>query len=204
MAHVQFLKVIDEPFLSFSRSWRKAYEDAHAAYAEFAKERGAASYFTHAIEGFLIALTVVDPLPPGWKHAKGLRVGHAPRIVPKSSDENPEWHAMAALPRPMGRHEIQKITGIPSQLSYKYGEQGWHGKSLGTPFAEFQMLWVGETFVIYAPDYNEYVRQALREHPDAAIETLSKWVLPAGLERITQAQWELIAAQHRVQQEAAQ
>lgn len=193
-----YLKVVGEPFLSFCQDWQKRYYTYMRACQELAEKWGATGFFTGSLDGTITGLVPVDPVPKGWKLYQK-RASDRLRMIPiKGHDPYKDLP-----PRPTMR-EVQAITGIPTNLSYEYSEDHYGSRGVGNVFFEFQLLWLStDLFVILAPDFNAELEKEKKDHPGAKLTPGEPWVMPEGLERITKARWDLMLAQHRVNEEEA-
>lgn len=197
MSSYLYLKVVGEPFQAQCMDWRQRYYEAREAYFAFAKSLGAESYFANNMTGTITAITLVDPVPEGWRRAK-VRAGQQDRLVPKKGND-----AFAGLPIAPDPREFEEITGVPTQIAY-FNEAGERVgiQSVGNPFFEFQLLWLEDQFFILTPDFNKKLAEAKAENPGSVFTPGEPWVCPDGLEIITEAQFDLAEAQWRVEQEA--
>lgn len=98
---------------------------------------------------------------------------------------------------------IQSITGIP--LFYSYTTTIGNGSSaIGDIFpCGFLYLSAEGPYVMYVPDIAKYFEEFKEQTPDAVIkDDADKWQINVeGITEISQAHWELMVAQHKVEQE---
>lgn len=193
------LVVEDEPYLLACRAWRRRYDAGVAAAFALARSLGANGYF-RGFDDELIAITVVDPPPPGWVRAKRLRVNHQPRLVPARGPAGVlAREAIGVLPAMPGWQEIARLIGHPCQVRYRLpGDRGGGFSTCGVGFwALVDLSWVGEQYMIRALDTVAEIAKIRATHPDAIIEQ-GVWSPPPGLRVISKARWVLIEAQANV------
>lgn len=189
------IRIDGEPFLGRAKAYREKRLACIVAWSDFAKGFGAIS-----IPEGLHGLNFGSNTPPkGWLKPSG-KEGYS---RPKKG--HPDLELFAALKAECSLPDPREVYGdaIRENLNYEllngtkaYGAIGrmW-GPHVG---------WAGDTFFGIVPDAEAAVADLLARHPDAQImgDTAS-WRMPDGLTRISEAEYDLAFAQHRVAEERA-
>ncbi|MGX7706333.1 hypothetical protein [Methylobacterium sp. Gmos1] len=195
--HETFVRIEGEPFLSRAQAYRDALFAWHAVWSEYAKSIGA-----DAIGGGLHSFSFKKGQPPaGWTKPTGSeRMSH-----PKKG--HPDEAVIDCLRRDHPRPKSADVFGaaVVLNLSWKRadGSSGSHGLGgMGTVLNGPWVGWAGDAFLGHIPDAAAAVRAHLTEHPnDIIAEPAGSWKMPSGLTPITEAEYELILAQHKVAEE---
>lgn len=202
-----WLLVEGTPYLAACLDWKRRYREASDAAFRFAHSLGAAGYF-HDLAYQLNAITPVTPIPDGWVKAK-LAQKYQPRLVPAKKQAGEMARAgIAALPRTPRWPELARLIGHPCQVRYRVpsndeGEEDrrWGFSECGAGFANLvQLTWTADQLALVVGDTAPTIARLQDEFPDVIIEE-GPWTPPAGLRQITEAQWDLIMAQAKVDQE---
>lgn len=173
---------------------RSEYNEVHKVLAAFASKYGARSYYMTG-GGFatgrerpkLFGLTVVRPLPVGWKldRRRDYMTPYA-----KEKELQAEIKALPSLPNLRG--DISKAIGWETH----YESTAEPGRTYGRPTC--QLIWSGDTFCICAPMHSDLGGMT----PDLVRAAMAHPV-PTGCRETTQAEWELISATEQVKAEKA-
>ncbi len=196
-----YFKVEGTELLAVCEAWRKRYNVARAAASEFAKKHGSDGVFPD-LHGDLIAITIQETIPSGWRVQKARRVAWQDRLVPAKGLTGDAIRAeIEALPKHPHNREIAEAISHPCQVSWE-SANGRGFSSMGYAFDPVQLCWAGETFIISCPNAEKYVAETRAQHPGCTV-TRGEWTLPPGLTAISKAQVGLIFAQQAVADEQA-
>lgn len=193
--HTCIVKIVGEPALSNAKAYREAVIAQARAWTEYAKSVGASalpSGWAGSPPTFLFFQE--GPPPAGWTK----RDKHG-RSNPRRG--SPDAAAMAALPVKPSVRGI--LSGIVTNLSYT--GPGVRGSG-GIAFFEegYTVGWVGDTFIARIPHAGRAAADHLARHPDHTIEgPANGWTIPDGLVEISEAEFDLLSAEHRVKLERA-
>ena len=199
MADRMYLVVEGEPFLSVCREWKRRYLEAKNAAFVFAHSMGAQGYFP-GFHDELVALTPVDPVPEGWKIE---RKRGTSRMVPKPKQAGEVARQAIATLRAFPRdEELREMVGHPCEVRYR-GANGTGFQCIGHMMHPVQLTWHDrETLFLVVPDPVPVINDIRERDPSATIE-VGEWTPPAGLCRITEAEFDLHKAQAAVARERA-
>lgn len=197
--HATYVRIVGEPFLSRAQAYRKQHGVWCDAWGAFAKERGADGV---GLTGRHLSFKHTNP-PEGWTRP----IGKSRMSNPKKG--HPDIEALAQLRERSPRPDARAVFG--DAVVYDVRWETANGDRGGGGIGGFGMVlngpwvgWVGDDYLGWVPDAEAAVRDFLAEHPDRVIASpAAEWILPPGLIRITEAEYELILAQHKVDEERA-
>lgn len=190
--HATYVVIEGEPFLSRARKWiaeTKAYQEAWSAFAE---SRGATGW---TMGGGALCFAKGKP-PLGWTKPMGRHDAAHPK------KGHPDLEAMKSLPN---RPSTWPVFGDAVLYDLSYKGPGTNGSGLiGTFYFGPVIGWAGETIIGGIPDARAAAADHLAAHPDHIITNgADQWEIPQGLRRISEAERDLIFAQHQVSLERA-
>lgn len=199
---VTYVRIVGEPFLSRAREYREKRAAWHRAWNAFAQSKGAPGFST---SGSDLAFKG-KPVPEGWTKPRGEdRFSH-----PKAKSRDvPEF---ARMQREHRRPPCADVFGDAIPHSIEWEEPDGSRRSCGIVGMDnldlvFNKAWVGfagETFIGFIPDPEAERQRFAKEHPERRIVgEVATWALPEGLVRITEAEKDLIYAEHKVAEERA-
>ncbi|MFH5925711.1 hypothetical protein [Roseomonas xinghualingensis] len=209
--NAQYLLVEGEPWLSMVKAWRESVSAAHKAGYDYVRSLGATYGVENGRSSGLTGVGLVNPAPLGWKVIRGLR-GKPDYMVPNIKARDKTARAAAeeakrafdAVLRPLPLHPIAEALGVQSSVSYEVpgGSKGSMSAGYGFFFSPIQILWFGDTYVIYAPDTGPTIQKLREDYPDVVI-THGEWSPPAGVRAISEARYNLMVSQWKVEREEA-
>lgn len=186
-----------EPFLSSAREFKEKSMAAREAWAAFAEERGARSFIEAPWSNRLVALCFPSgKQPEGWTVPKGANRESRPKA--KSADKA-AFDALPSGPDP------KAVFGDAITFSLCYEGPGCRGSiGIGGFFPQASIGWLGETIIAVIPHAKRAADLYLARNPDRTITNgCDTWQMPDGLREISEAEYKLMAAQHRVAEERA-
>jgi len=196
--HDTYIKITGEPFLSRAREYRERRDVWMRAWLDYAKRKGAESFAENGRElGFK-----PGKQPEGWTKPRGKHGYSHPKKRHRDEAE------MASMRRAWPKLKVSDVYGDAVLRNFSWEDPA--GKTVaGYAIGGFDLVingpwvgWAGDTFLGHIPDPEAAVRAHREEHPgDRILEPAASWTLPAGLERITQAEYELVYAQWKVEEE---
>jgi len=192
-----YLVVEAEPYMSFCHEWRARFDAARKAAWELAKSYGASGYFPGFDKEFR-ALTMVDPIPEGWERRKRPAAIRDRLFPAKGKAGDAVRSAIAGLPSFPRQEEVRDLLNHPCMVEYRDGDR-WGVACIGSALNPVYLGWIGDTFIIRAPDPAPDIARTKERHPTATIT--GAWAPPAGLRSISAARYELMLAEHAVQTE---
>ncbi len=191
--HTCIVRIDGEPLLSRAQAYRQAVIAQERAWNEYRQSIGASGFPAGWPGSSPSFMFFVGSSPPeGWSKPDRKGVSR-----PKKGSEAAK--AMAALPpRPSVRGVL---SGIVNDLSY--AGPGISGSGMIAFFDEgYSVGWVGGTFFARIPHAGRAAADHLARHPDHTVDEPAKsWRIPDGLTEISQAEFDLLCAQHRVELE---
>lgn len=199
---VTYVRIVGEPFLSRALEYRGRREAWYRAWWEFAKSKGASGFGSTGNDLSFVGREA----PRGWTKPKGdSRFSH-----PKSGHQD-----VADFARMQREHKppaCRDVFGedICYSVSWRSadGSEGSHGiadlDNLSLVFEGAWVGWAGAVFIAKIPDAEAERQRYARSYPDRAFTgPAATWVMPSGLVRISEAEKDLIIAEHRVASERA-
>ena len=193
--HTTHVRIDGEPFLTLATAYREKRHASLIAWSDFAKGFGAVS-----IPESLSGLNFGHNKPPnGWLKPTG------PNGYSRPKKGHPDLELFDVLrkdcPMPDGRDVYGDA--ICQNLNYELPDGSKRYGGIGRMWGP-HIGWAGDTFLGVIPDAEAAVADLLARYPDAKIMNgAAEWRMPAGLTRLTKAEYELIFAQHEVAQERA-
>ena len=196
--YATYVRIDGEPFLSRAKAYREAKAAWHLAWGSFAESKGATGF---SLSGRQLVFGKGGP-PEGWTKPDRRNLSHPKARHPDLADFE---RMRADHPQP----EARGVYGDAICLNASYEEDKGSGSfglgGFGIIINGPHVGWAGDIFLGHIPDAEAFVRDYAEKHPERRIVgPAATWVLPAGLTRITLAEYELIFAQHKVAQEQAQ
>lgn len=197
--HTTFVRIDGEPFLSRALAYREQREVWREIWGAFCKGRGA-----DGVNASGRALSFKTGRPPeGWT-----RPERSARISRPKKD-HPDLVVMADLRERFPHPDARSVFGNEVAFDIKWGQPD--GASGGFGLGGFSMIlngphlgWAGDVFLGWIPDAEAAARDHLAEHPEHRIVgAAAGWTMPAGLTRLSEAEYALIFAQHKVAEERA-
>ena len=191
--HTCIVKIVGEPALTKVKAYREAVTAQERAWNEYGNSVGASGFpkgWPGHPPGFMFFEN--GPQPAGWK--KPDRHG---RSNPKKGSAAAA--ALASLPvRPSVRGVL---TGIVNDLNYKGADL--RGSGMVAFFEEgYAVGWVGDMYFARIPHAGRAAADHLARNPDHTIDgPANGWTIPEGLVEISEAEFDLITAEHRVKLE---
>lgn len=138
-------------------------------------------------------------VPQGFTH----RDKHGASHPKRNSEYYEAWQKIP--PNQDDVKVIQEITGIPLSYNYSDGEGCSGGSAIGDILFACGFLYPSTKgpYVLYVPDVQAQLAEFKTERPNAVLEdNIEAWRMNVpGIEEITKARWDLIVAQHAVEQE---
>lgn len=194
-----YVRIVGEPFLSRAKAYRERLAAWGDAWRPFVQERGG--------DGVSVRGTALSfkngKAPEGWTRP----AGNAGMSHPKKG--HPDVEALARLRECAPRPDTRDVFGdeIPHNLSWE-AEDGGRGScgigNMGLILNGPHVGWAGDIYLGWAADPQAAVAAHLAAHPDHRIVgPAADWALPKGLIRLTEAEYELIFAEHKVAEERA-
>lgn len=141
-----------------------------------------------------------DP-PAGWTRPTG------PSRMSHPNKGHVDVQALAELRERFPRPDARFVFGdeVPSNLSWEMPAGGRGSCGIGSMGMILNGPWVGragDTYLGWMPDPEVAARAILAQYPDArVVGPAADWTMPEGLIRITEAEYGLILAQHKVLKE---
>lgn len=195
--HETFVRIEGEPFLSRAKAYREAREAWAHAWSAYAKRKGARSFAgTGRHLGFKTGAQ-----PNGWTKPQGKHGWSHPK---KGQADEAEIQSMRQMwPEP----DAGAVYGDAVLRVFQYETpDGRHGSfsigSFGMVINGPWVGWIGDVYVGHVPDAEAAVRAHREKNPECIVrEPAAIWKMPDGLIPITEAEYELIFAQHKVAEE---
>jgi hypothetical protein len=187
-----YIRVAGEPFLSRANAYAAACQACHLAWETFRLEKRADGIPGSYAGGLLFNRNA----PEGWTKPKG-KYGFS---RPKTG--HCDLATISALPSRPRSHEVFGDAVLYS-ISYEWDEGNGSG-SIGYQWEPY-VFWVGDDCYAHIPDAKRAAdNHFYRDRSGFRITNgADKWELPEGLERISDAQMDLIIAQHNLAVEQA-
>lgn len=195
MSNLVLVKIVREPWLSRAREYREQMSAFTKAYVEFAHGIGASG------------------LPSGFP-GKRLRGLFFQKSVPPKDWTKPDRKGIAspkkgtAAAEEFGRLPLKPSNAfvfgdaVIGSLSYDMPSGGWGTGCIGFMIETVSIGWIGDVLVARIPHAGRAAAEHLARHPDHTIRHgAADWTLPEGLVEISQAELDLLDAQHRVARE---
>jgi hypothetical protein len=187
------------PILQGCRAWRARYDAAHDAARAFAKSLGSQGYFG-GLKDQVVALLPSREVPEGWRVVRGAGRRKDMMVPRKGKPGQAAREALASLPQFPDPYELAQLVGPPLSLEY-WNDRGEAGTVLiGNPMHPVQLCWSHDRMVLVLPDVAASVAELRKS---GWMVRGGDWALPDGLSPMTEAEWELLVAQHRVEDERA-
>jgi hypothetical protein len=190
MSSTTIVEIVDEPYLSRAREYRAQFTAAVAAWQALKNEFGASG-----IPGSLRGLNFSrGKQPAGWTVPKANGFSR-----PKNG--HPDAARIAAMPRDPDKWAVFAGADIPDSLSYTT-EHGSGSGAISSDWSGPPIGWVQERYFARIPDVRAAAEDHLKRCPSDTVppEALA-WDVPAGLVRISKAEYDLIVAQDAVDRE---
>lgn len=190
------VKIVGEPWLSRARDYREQMRAFVTAYTDYARSIGA----TGIPNGFpgerLPGLFFNSPPPAGW-----CKPGKTGMSKPQKGSASAQ--AFAQLPE-KPRNKCVFGDAVVSDLSWDGPDGSWGSGGIGLMVEAVSIGWVGDDLIARIPHAGRAAAEHLARHPDHAIRHgAAEWTLPEGLVEISEAELDLMCAQHRVAAERA-
>lgn len=192
------------PLLDKVKEYRKTYTEAHEVISEWSRSVGACSYTTYPGVGVVGCRFHDKPTKPSeWTSQRS----NGMRRPKKNSDTLKEMEALPVIPSSyqylrdtfVFDIEYESKEGIPDdeQVSGSYA-------IVGRRMLEPSITWAGDNFFIIVPDMKKVLAEHVRSYPDTVITNgANTWVMPEGIEKVSQAYVEFIFAKHKLDKENA-
>lgn len=198
MQNVVIVKIVGEPWLSRAQEYRAQLVAFRNSYREFALSVGADALPNGFPGSRLPGLIFTKGKPPkDW--TKPTKTGFS---APKKGSAS----AVAFCAMPL-RPSAEFIFGdaVVGTLSYDMPCGGWGSGIIGMMIETASVGWIGDVFVARMPHAGRAAAEHLARHPDHTIRNgAADWQLPQGVVEISQAELDLLDAQHRVATERAE
>lgn len=195
MSNLVLVKIVGEPWLSRAREYRAQMIAFSKAYTDFAHSLGATglpnAFPGQRMRGFFFEKA---PPPAGW--TKPDRKGFA---TPKKG--SPAAEELMRLPE---RPSCRAVFGdaVICDLAWDAPNGNWGSGGIGYIMEGYSIGWVGDDLIARIPHAGRAAAEHLAHHPDHSIRNgAADWVIPDGLVEISQAELDLLSAQHRVAME---
>lgn len=191
--HTTYIRIDGEPFLSRAKAYREKRQAWHLAWSETAQGFGAVG-----ISSDLNGLNFGHKAPPdGWLKPRGPHGWSAPKKGHPDRQVLADLRAKSPLP---SEYEVYG-NAICQNLNYELPDGSASFGAIGRLWRP-HVGWAGDVFLGQIPDAEAAVAGLRSRHPDAVITNdAAEWRLPAGLTRITKAEYDLVFAQHKVEEE---
>lgn len=200
-----YFRVDGGSVLQFCEDWRRYAHETYDAMAALAEKYGSSGYVTIAPRGAFAGLHVVDPVPPGWEKTSiskdGMQI-----LKPADGPEGAVVQAeIDALPRPPQAGVIDDFLAIPKWVVGATTD----GRTVMAPIRNnlvnrVDMAWGAKdsTLLLRMPDPDVFVAAISDKNPGIRINQ-GRWEPPAGLTRITRAEFEAIYAEDAEREDEA-
>ena len=198
--HTMYVRIVGEPFLSRAKAYREQHRVWCEVWGPFAKERGA--------EGVNARGTSLSfkrrNSPEGWTRPSG----NAGMSNPKKG--HPDLAVLARLREEAPHPNARLVFGdeVPLNFSWETSDGGKGSCGIGTMGLIINgphCGWAGDAYLGWTADPAAAVRDHVARNPDHRIVgPAAGWVLPDGLIRLTEAEYELVFAEHKVAEERAE
>lgn len=193
--HTTYVRIDGEPFLSRAKAYREKHEAWHSAWGDFSQSKGGTGFSQNGRD-----LVFAKPSPPeGWTKPDRHGLSHPKAKHPDLADFE---RMRAEHPRPDPRvvfgdevcfDALYETADSGGKLSIGGIEMTLYGPHVG---------WAGDTLLGHIPDAEAFARSYAAEHPERRIVgPAGTWAMPKGLTRITKAEYDLVFAQHEVEEE---
>lgn len=182
---IMTVRIDGEPFLSRAQKHKEAFYLAGKAWLDFAKERGGIPS-----NNFGCGLYFEDKPPEGW--TKRDRKGWS---SPKKT--HADWKTIRDLPRPLDAGEIFEPE-VPSILNYRTPDG--EGSCIIGPYWRPVLGWFGDRFYCHLGD-PAAARDRRVEQGCVVEEPVAGWVLPEGLTRLSDAEYQFELAAFNLEEE---
>lgn len=196
MSNIAIVKIAGEPWLSRAREYRAQMIAFTKAYVDFGHAIGA-SGLPNGFPGERLRGLFFEKSPPPKDWTKPDRKGIA---SPKKGTA-----AAAAFAQLPVKPSSDFVFGdaVVGSLSYDT-PCGWGSGCIGYMIETASIGWVGDVLIARIPHAGRAAAEHLARHPDHTIRHgAADWVIPDGLVEISQAELDLLDAQHRVAREKA-
>lgn len=193
--HTTYVRIDGEPFLSRAKAYREKHTAWRKAWSDFAASKGATG---HSTSGHALVFEKGKP-PEGWK--KPDRNGFS---RPKANHPDlADFERMRSeYPQPKTRDVYGDAVCFDAQYEDDEGKGSFALGGFGIVLNGPHVGWAGDTFLGHIPDAESFARDYTAERPSRRIVgPAATWTLPAGLTRITDAEYALVFAQHKVEEE---
>jgi hypothetical protein len=197
MSNLAIVKIVGEPWLSRARDYRAQMIAFTKAYVDFAHALGA-SGLPNGFPGERLRGLFFEKSAPPKDWTKPDRKGLA----------SPKKGSAAAAE--FGKLPVKPSNGfvfgdaIVCSLSYDTPDGGWGTGAIGYMIETCSIGWVGDVLIARIPHAGRAAAEHLARHPDHTIRHgAAEWTIPDGLVEISQAELDLLDAQHRVAREKA-
>lgn len=198
-----YAQITGQDYLERVYAYEKEYYKVMHQFSDFTTEQGAQTFYHfHRLVGLKFA---GDP-PSEWTKPRG----RAPSFPKRGTAAHAAVKALPNLPNPYD------VYGDKILFQYSYDEYSESGERVGNGSGYFthrmqpQILWTeGETtartYFLIVFDVAAFLKVEKAERPNRHYSPeLYAWTWPEGLERRTEAEFELIFAQARVDAERAE
>lgn len=191
--HTTYVRIDGDPFLSRAKAYREKRQANLLAWSDACRAFGAIG-----IPSDLHGLNFGPNSPPeGWLKPRG-KVGWS---QPKKG--HPDEDLLAALreARPLPSPYAVYGQAICENLNYEMPDGSTSHGGIGRMWRP-HIGWAGDVFLGHIADAEAAVADLRERHPNAVIlNGAATWTLPAGLTRISKAEYDLVFAQHAVEEE---
>ncbi len=193
--HSTYVRIDGEPFLSRAKAYREKRQAWHLAWSQFAASKGATGFSQSGRE----LVFGKSPPPEGWTRPDKHNLSH-PKA--KHADVADFERMRSEYPQPKTRDVYGDAVCFDAQYEDDEGKGSFGLGGFGILLNGPHVGWAGDTFLGHIPDAESFVRDYTAERPGRRIVgPAATWTLPAGLTRITDAEYALIFAQHKVEEE---
>lgn len=192
-----YVRIDGEPFLGRAKAYREAMTAYRRAWSAFAQSKGGTGYCQ---TGRSIVFSP-GKQPEGWTKPNGQGLSH-PKV--KHPDLADFERMRAEHPRPSSRDVYGDAVCFNASYETDKGTGSLGLGGFGMIINGPHVGWAGDTFLGHIPDAEAFVRDFAERHPEKRIVgPAATWTLPAGLTRLTDAEYALIFAEYKVSEERA-
>lgn len=193
--HTTYIRIDGEPFLSRAKAYREKRHAWRLAWSQFAESKGATGF---SQDGHFLVFGKAPP-PAGWTKADHRGMSHPKAKHPDAAELK---RMRAEHPRPNTRDVYGDAVCFNAQYEEDKGQGAFGLGGFGMMLNGPHVGWAGDTFLGNIPDAEAFARDYAARRPEKRIVGLAAtWRLPAGLTRITKAEYDLVFAQYEVEEE---
>lgn len=195
--HETYVRIDGEPFLGRAKAYREEVAAWRQAWGAFAKSKGGTGYCQ---TGRSLAFST-GKQPEGWTKPDRQGLSHPKAKHPDLADFE---RMRAQHPRPSTREVFGDSVCFNAEYETDKGKGSFGLGGFGMIINGPHVGWAGDTFLGCIPDAEAFVRHYAELYPEKRIiGPAATWTLPAGLTRLTDAEYALIFAEYKVSEERA-